>query len=116
MLSDPTGYTVDFDLYCGPQRGQPISSNSLSFDVVNLVQPFISQGYKVFMDNFYTSPSLVAALLSVEIFATGTLNTSRRGVPPKVLQLKAALKHSSVPRGTGYYIRGKDSSIVYICW
>ena len=35
VLSDPTGYTVDFDLYCGAQRGQPIS-----FDVVmQLVQP-----------------------------------------------------------------------------
>ena len=42
------------------------------------------------------------------------LNTSRRGVPPEVLQLKAALKHSSVPRGTGYYIHGKDSPIVCI--
>lgn len=47
---------------------------------------------------------------------TGTLNTSRHGVPPEVLQLKAALKHSSVPRETGYYFHGKDPPIVYICW
>ena len=67
VLSDPTGYT--FDLYCAAQQCQPISSNGLSCDVVmQLVQPFMFQGYEVFMDNFNTSPSLHAALLSIEMF------------------------------------------------
>ena len=67
VLSDPTGYT--FDLYCAAQQCQPISSNGLSCDVVmQLVQPFMFQGYEVFMDNFNTSPSLDAALLSIERF------------------------------------------------
>lgn len=117
VISDPTGYTLDFDLYCGKHRAQPLSSNGLTFDVVmELVKPYHFQGYQVFMDNFYTSPTLVQELLLVGIRSTGTLTTSRRGVPPDVVQMKAALKHSSVARGTGYYIREPTSPIVYVCW
>ena len=116
VLADPSGYIVDFNLYCGA-RGQSISPNGLSYDVVmQLMQPFMFQGYQLFIDNFYTSPKLVIELHSLGIFTTGTLNTMRRGIPQDVQQLKTALKQRTVPRGTGYYFREQNSPIVYNCW
>ena len=115
VMADPTGYTCDFNLYCGRQCSTPISENGLAFDVVTeLVQPFYYQGYSVFFDNLYTSPTLLHFLKEKGISCTGTLRTNRRGIPASVVQLKNALNRSGVPRGMGYYIRDNDD--VYVCW
>ena len=115
VVADLTGYTLDFDLYCGRRRISPISENGLTHDVVmDLTESFQFQGYFVFFDYFYTSPTLLHSLKERGIGATGTLTTNRRGVPKSVVQLKNALNRSDVPRGTGYYIRDTDD--VYVCW
>lgn len=116
MLADPSGYTVDFNLYFST-RGQPISSNGLWHNIVmQLVQPSMFQGYQLFIDNFYTTPKIVLELLLLGSFTIGTLNATRRGVPPEVQQLRTAIKWNTVPRGTGYYIRKQNSPNVYNCW
>ena len=93
MLADPTGYTVDFDLYYGAAN-QSCSGKGLSHDVVTtLVQPFCFQGYQLFWDNFYSSPTLFTDLYADGIAATGTLKMNRQGVPNDVLLLKAALEN-----------------------
>ena len=115
VLADITGFTCDFNLYCGQRRGSPISDNGLAFDVVTeLLGSFQFQGYSVFFDNLYTSPALIHTLKDQGISATGTLRVNRRGVPESVAQLKTVLSRSDVPRGTGYYIR--DGEDVYVCW
>ena len=88
VLADPTGYTLDFDVYCGKRRTVPISIYGLAYDVVmELVKTYSYQGYLVFFDNFYTSPELVKALKARGIEATGTIRVSRHGVPEVVRQL-----------------------------
>ena len=63
-LADNTGYTIDFDLYLGKET--QILNKGLSYDVVmKLVQPFLFQGYELYCDNFYTSPTLLSDLLKV---------------------------------------------------
>jgi hypothetical protein len=115
VLADPTGYTSDYDLYCGRQQNRAISENGLAYDVVmQLVQPYESQGYSVFFDNFYTSPALLHGLKERGIGATGTINTNRRGVPASVKEVQVALNRSDVPRGTGYYVR--ENSDGFVCW
>lgn len=60
VLTDPTGYTLDFNLYCGVHRTAAISEQRLSYDVVtNLMQMYQQQGCYLFMDSSYTSPALV---------------------------------------------------------
>jgi hypothetical protein len=116
VLADPTGYTIDFDLYYGASR-QSRSSHGLAYDVVSsLIEPFVYQGYQLYCDNFYTSPALFSALLEDGITATGTLKSNRQGVPPEVISMKDALSKSSIPRGTGYYVRPPSSDIVYVAW
>ena len=68
----------------------------------------------MFTDHYYSSPSLFESLLGVGIRATGTLRTSRVGVPSSVVALKAVLAKKKTDRGTGYYVR--TSSTVYVCW
>ena len=117
VLADPTGYTVDFDLYCGQHCTDQLSGHGLSYDVVmELCKPFHFQGYIAFFDNFYTSPELLKALRERGIGATGTLRVSRRGVPVIVKELVKTLNRKDVPRGTGYYIREAGAKEVYICW
>ena len=114
VLADPTGYTCNFDLYCGRHRIRPLSENGLSFDVVmELVQSYQHQGYAAFFDNFYTLPTLLHALKDKGISGTGTLRTNRRGIPESVVQLSKVMQHSDIPRGTGYYIR--EHSDMYMC-
>lgn len=116
VLADPTGYTIDFNIYYGAAN-QSTSGHGLAHDVVTeLVEPFWFQGYQVFCDNLYSSPTLFEALSANGIAATGTLRTNRKGVPKKVLQLKKALNQKKVKRGTGHYIRPPRSNIVYIVW
>ena len=113
VLADITGYTVDFDLYLG--RATQSSGKGLSYDVVrHLVQPFLFQGYELYCDNFYTSPTLLEDLLQCEIVATGTLNTNRKEVPKEVPAMKMYV--DSLPRGTGYYFRATGSNITYCVW
>ena len=49
----------------------------------------------------------------MKIFATGTLRSTRSGVPDDVKRLITVMKGNQVPRGTEYYIREPSSSDVY---
>ena len=78
VFADPTGYTIDFDIYCGSYNQEESSGNGLAYDnVAKLITPFVSQGYQLFCDNFYTSTALFSDLLKDGIVATGTLGTNR---------------------------------------
>ena len=109
VLADPTGYTIDFNIYCGSSNQEESSGKGLAYDVVaKLITPFVSQGYQLFCDNFYTSTTLFSDLLKDGIAATGTLRTNRAGVPKEVQILKEILGKKKVRRGTGYYIRPRN--------
>ena len=60
VLADSSnGYTVDFNVYIGKAAGQNVSANGLGYDVViKLISPYTRQGYRLFVDNFYTSVTL----------------------------------------------------------
>ena len=115
VIGDATGYTVTFDLYTG--KSADSERGRLACNVVlKLAQPFCFQGYEAFVDNFYTSPTLFAELLSLGITATGTLRTDRQGVPKEVISMKASLQGNCIPRGTGFYFREPNSPVVYVSW
>ena len=84
--------------------------------VMDLLEPFWFQGYEVYTDNFYSSPTLFEALLALEIRATGTLRTNRIGVPSAVVAVQRALEKKEAKRGNGYYVRDSSTNIVYVCW
>ena len=111
VLADPTGYTVDFNIYCG-STSEESSGQGLGYNVVRkLTTLFQFQGYQLYCDNFYSSASLFSNLLVNGITATGTVRTNRVGVPKEVKVLKEALEKSH-----GYYFCPKESKITYIVW
>ena len=97
VLADSSnGYTIDFHIYIGREAGRDVSAHGLGFDVViKLMQPYLNQGYHLFLDNFYTSVHLFKTLFTQGVPATGTILENRRNFP-------AALKNSKE------WARGKE--------
>lgn len=50
--------------------------------VLTLVKDLLNQGHCVFMDNFYSSPSLYRQLLDNQTDAVGTVRVTRKNMPP----------------------------------
>lgn len=111
VLADPdTGYTVQFSVYTG-RREQP-GPHGLAFDVVcDLCSSYFDQGYKIFMDNFYTSTHLFDYLLDRKTLACGTTRKDRRGFPK---ELKEPRWEKKAKRGDIRWMR--DGKILYLQW
>ena len=114
LCDSHNGYTSSFSVYRG-KNGEVRSSNGLGYDVVvSLMQDYLSQGYSLYIDNFYTSPTLVSDLYDLGIHVTGTLDCTRTGVPAEIPSLKKQMAKKSVSRGEGAYVR--DGVCVYAVW
>ncbi|XP_056304129.1 piggyBac transposable element-derived protein 4-like [Danio aesculapii] len=119
-LTDCTcGYTWDFFIYEGKSCAS--QSEGLSYEsVMALVdENMLGSGYKLFVDKFYTSPTLFMDLLDKKVLACGPVWPNRTGYPKSA---KNKLS-SNAPRGTMRWIRHnkllfvewKDSKEVQMC-
>ena len=80
LAESTTGYTYDYEVYTG--RSNVKSVNGLGYDVVmKLCQSFYGQGFRLFIDNFYTSGFLLNNLLNKKVLGCGAIKTTRRGFP-----------------------------------
>ncbi|KAL0161407.1 hypothetical protein M9458_045132, partial [Cirrhinus mrigala] len=97
------GYTWDFFVYEG--KANPDDSKGISYDSVMILanERLLGSGYKLFVDNFYTSPKLFRDLLQKKIWACGTVRTNRIG-------------HSKTqaPRGNIRWFREDD--LLFVEW
>ena len=59
--------------------------------VVQLVSHLANQGYRVYTDNFYTSPDLFCDLHKMGFEACGTVRSNRKGITPQFQQRKLTL-------------------------
>lgn len=88
------------------------STNGQSYDaVVSLLNTnLLGTGYKLYVDNFYTSPALFRDLRQKKISACGTIRTSGKGFPRTT---NNALNSKS-PRGSIRWIR--EDPLVFVQW
>jgi hypothetical protein len=109
LADSQTGYTYRFEIYAG-KRNTP-SDKGLSYDVVNnLMAPLLNQGYCLYTDNFYSSPTLFSYLFQNRTPAVGTVRENRKGFPKN--GLGGLSKHDI--RGTTKWIR-KDE-LLFVKW
>ncbi len=114
LCDSHNGYTSCFSVYRG-KNGEVRTSNGLGYDVVmSLMEPYLLEGYSLYIDNFYTSPTLVSDLYDLSVHVTGTLDCTRTGVPPEFKDLKKILPGKNAIRGDGAYVR--DGVCVYAMW
>ncbi|XP_048038346.1 piggyBac transposable element-derived protein 4-like [Megalobrama amblycephala] len=104
VLADSlSGYTWDFFIYEGKVNSE--ESKGISYDSVMILadERLLGTGYKLFVDNFYTSPKLFRDLLAKRIFACGTVRANRIG---------HSKKHA--PRGNIRWFREDD--LLFVEW
>ena len=90
VTESSTGFPLHTMVYCGKKRSQPASQFGHSYDVVRelmLESSLFNKGYHLYVDNFYTSPTLTEFLYTQKTLLTGTLRANRKGVP---LMMKSA--------------------------
>jgi len=103
------GYIVTFDVYTGADPSVPSYPKGLCHHVVTkLLTPFFDKGYTLFMDNYYTSPTLFKDLLCKFVAAVGTARTNRKNFP------KFETPTTKPPRGTCSFLYHKE--IVAVRW
>lgn len=119
VLADSiTGYTWNFDVYLGKREN---TGFGLGYTVVmNLCKNLFRQGYKLFMDNFYTSIQLFIDLLKEGIVACGTILANRKGFPKELKDYKNFNKVNDrgamrcMRQGNVGFIQWKDNKVVNI--
>ena len=72
LCDSETGAVLKFFVYTGKSNnGESVGATK---DIVmNLLEPLLVKGHIVYMDNYYTSPELVAELKLAHTGATGTV-------------------------------------------
>ena len=114
LCDSANGYTWNFLVYRG-KAGEAVSSKGLSEDVIiNMVEGLENQGYIIYTDNFYSSPTLFTDLVNKGFGAVGTIDHTRRGCPAALGLQKKKMLRQAYQRGYGVWIR--NESIVFCLW
>lgn len=64
-----------------------------------MLSPYLNQGYKIYMDNYYTSPQLLKDLYQKGTYGTGTVASNRKGLPAQIKDLVLHTIKSVVDQG-----------------
>ena len=86
LCESKTGYCCDFQVYSGREdAARP--ELGLSYRVVfDLMKNYLDKGYRLFIDNFFTSVQLVYDLLQKATYVCGTLRSNRVNLPTQLTE------------------------------
>ena len=88
-----TSYCWNMEVYTGKHVEQVNKVMGLSARVViGFTKPIFNFGYKIFTDNFYTSPVLGKYLYSKGTYLCETMRTARIGYPADLVKANAEVR------------------------
>jgi len=90
-----TAYISKFSIYTGKENDDNSGKQLAHRVVMKLLQPYLGKHYKVYFDNFYTSPKLVVDLLKNKTYCSGTVRSNRQEFP-KDIGPRLKLNHGSI--------------------
>ena len=115
LCCSATSYLFNAIFYIGKSDILPAKESSITKEtVIQLMQPLAGKHHQVCMDDYYTCLPLFKELASMQILATGTVRTNRKGLDPYVTMKKSeekALKKN--PGSTRFSSCGR---YVYVSW
>lgn len=82
-----TGYVFEIDMYTGKNKSPEVGLSEAV--VLQLTRKITGRNIHLYIDNFFTSPSLLSKLKKDEIFCTGTVRQNRKGMPKDFLADKS---------------------------
>ena len=98
-----TGYTSVFNVYLGDKKdkGKPKDQFISYRTVVTLLDraEVLDKGYTVYMDNWFSSPTLYHDLQARKTSAVGTVGPNRKYMPNFTVKKKGELEFASSPLG-----------------
>ena len=96
-----TGYILDFILYTGSDTNIDNDKNlgMTGSVVLTLLEPYLNRGHEVYVDNWYTSPTLFQYLYENGTGACGTAKINRKHMPHFQKRMKKgdySVKHTGI--------------------
>jgi hypothetical protein len=85
-----SGYCLGFSIYTGKKPDRATTQGILSSEaiVIELMEPYLQNGHTVFVDNWFTSPSLFLNLAERKTNAVGTVRVNRKNMPQQFKSTK----------------------------
>jgi len=79
---------------------------------MKLASPYLNQGCRIYMDNFFTSMQLLKDVYASETHGTGTMASNRREF---LEQIKTTVSISNTkPRGSGVYNMRINETVINV--
>ena len=91
-ICDTSGYTWKFQLYTGKSK----DGAGIVDLVLSMMAGLLHKGYRLYMDNWYSSASLFSTLFQKGTHACGTVRMNRKGLPKNLKPQQKMKKGDSV--------------------
>ena len=116
VADSENGYFLDINVYVGrPSDGVSTEHGLGARVVLKLTQPFQHKNYRVFCDNFFSSPALFEELLQNGLYACGTVRSDRREFPTDLRGVRLERgSHAFRQRGSLSATIWQDKRQVYV--